>query len=45
MALFAGTGQVEGGESIAPTKMASAPKMDLLRDPVVPRGPPAVPPN
>ena len=42
-----GTAHVEGGGSIAPARMASAPGMDRLlhnpEDPVVPRGPPAVP--
>ena len=41
-----GTGHFEGGGSIAPARMASAPGMDRLlhnpEDPVVPRGPPTV---
>ena len=42
-----GTGHVEGGGSIAPARMVSAPGMDRLlhnpEDPVVPRRPPKVP--
>ena len=44
---FTETGHVEGGGSISPARMASAPGMDRLlhnpEDPVVPRGPPTVP--